>query len=246
MAPPAAQAEAPQTLEGSDAHADDSYCALCRRCQMRKKLERRLQAKKDAPPQDVAGAAPASAAAVAPHAGLARVEAAPAYAASVDELLLYIGGDGGSAGRGRRKRRAKGRTAAAAGAAGDPPTKALQQEDDEDDEDDEDEEDDDEYEGDEGGDGVGQGVAADGDRRASVRCRTNAHCGGALHSPVSDDAWGGCCGGRGDCGAGDEAMTLEEQAAIDREVEAFRLSLEAVVEARGPRQARCSAHSGFV
>lgn len=39
----------PSLADGSfsDNHGDDSYCALCRRCQLRKKLERRLAAKKE-------------------------------------------------------------------------------------------------------------------------------------------------------------------------------------------------------
>lgn len=82
-------------VDGGDgssvAHGDDSYCALCRRCQMRKKLERRLAMRRapDSDEHDSQDSPP------------------PRDERSITELLDYIGERGGAPARatGRRARR---------------------------------------------------------------------------------------------------------------------------------------------
>lgn len=109
---------APTLADGApDAHGDDSYCALCRRCQMRKKLERRLAAKKEGPPPALSPAHASSATGrlTTASAALCGTATGPPDDAPLDELLLYIGADAapGSAPRARRKRRTKKAPAAA-------------------------------------------------------------------------------------------------------------------------------------
>ena len=81
------------------AHGDDSYCALCRRCQMRKKLERRLATRRRGTTTHKS----------AEHEGIA---SAPRDERPIAELLDYIGADdpnesGGVNGRPGRKARRK-------------------------------------------------------------------------------------------------------------------------------------------
>lgn len=91
----AAVAAAPSSPQ--DSHADDSYCALCRRCQMRKKLERRLAAKKGPPYNDQPTLPPAiatSASALVSSSQSATHSHAQHVVQdnrSIDELLHYIG-----------------------------------------------------------------------------------------------------------------------------------------------------------
>ncbi len=73
------------------AHADDSYCALCRRCQMRKKLERRLATRR----RGASGR------------GAEHATAVPRDERPIAELLDYIGADESATNRPSRKARRK-------------------------------------------------------------------------------------------------------------------------------------------
>ena len=96
---PAAILGAPPGSPPSELHADDSYCALCRRCQMRKKLERRLAAKKGL---------------MSPYGGDELATVSPQARQddrSLDELLDYIG-EGSDRSKHAKKQRKKRTTAA--------------------------------------------------------------------------------------------------------------------------------------
>jgi hypothetical protein len=248
---PAAPAAPPPSLtDGAapDPHADDSYCSLCRRCQMRKKLERRLAAKKDSG----ALAPPALA-------GHAHATDQP----SLDELLQFIGDDK-PPGASRRLRNKKRSAVAAARALEDGPYDCARDEDD----------DGDLVDG--GPEPVSSSAATSTSAQSPPRSPCDdehlrehheqhlpqqlTHAEHQLRyqqqlqhlhdhrpklqqhnlghdSPVSDVAEVGlhapCCGGDDDdamccdpdADADDEGMTPEEREALDAEVEEFRLRL---------------------
>lgn len=237
----AAVAAAAAINPAADAHADDSYCALCRRCQMRKKLERRLAARKCG---DVYDGDDAAMGAVAVGAFLeGRIGAGVGAGGggrpgreegdhrSLDELLEFIDGPeaqgkGSGVRKGRRKR--------AAAAALRKRAASLQ------------------AEGAVAVEVPRQGHASDAahvghespvsDDEAVLRATSISHQLFALSTTDSTISDGDAHNAHSYDHSQDhehEEMTPEEEEAIDREVEEFRRLLESAYIHHSPEHRRC-------
>lgn len=154
---------------------------------MRKKLEKRLAAKRE--DEEIYGAA-----SVAARGGSrARLDAGAGAVTtvSVDELLQYIGEEAGSGGGGRRRKRRTRKKE----------MKVVES-------------------GSEEG-----GETGESDEGVVGGERGGRGANGVRHGQA--DISGGCCGGDVSFGSeGADGVTIAEREAIDKEVEAFRLSLE--------------------